>query len=86
VFVTKSGCSGASAWPVVAKKQQGKNYDYSNSDLRNVINIGHDACNVIISRKKERKEIEAYSPSSNYHIPEDCLGSSKKRKRVIANS
>ena len=68
------------------QEQQGDDYNYSNSDLRNVINISRDACNVIISRKKEREEIEAYSPSSNYHIPEDRLGSSKKRKRVIADS
>jgi len=38
-----------------------------------VINIGRDARNVIISRRKEREEIEAYSPSSNYRIPEDHL-------------
>ena len=42
------------------QEQQGDNYDYSNSDLRNMINIGRDARNVIISRRKEREEIEAY--------------------------
>ena len=47
------------------QEQQGDNYDYSNSDLCNVINIGRDAHNLIISRKKKREEIEAYSPSSN---------------------
>ena len=36
------------------QEHQGDNYDYSNSDLHNVINIGRDARNVIISRKKER--------------------------------
>ena len=41
------------------QEQQGDNYDYSNSDLRNVVNTGHDARNVIISRKKECEEIEA---------------------------
>jgi hypothetical protein len=35
------------------QEQQGNNYDYSNSDLRNVINIGRDTRNVIISRRKE---------------------------------
>jgi len=30
--------------------------------------------------------MEAYSPSSNYRIPEDCLGSSKKRKHDNADS
>jgi hypothetical protein len=39
------------------QEQQGDNYNYSNSDLRNVINIGRDARNVIISRRKEREEI-----------------------------
>ena len=34
------------------QEQQGDNYDYSNSDLRNMINIGRDARIVIISRKK----------------------------------
>ena len=36
------------------QEQQGNNYDYSNIDLCNVINIGRDARNVIISMKKER--------------------------------
>ena len=62
------------------QEQQGDNYDYSNSDLRNVINIGRDARNVIISRRKEREEIEAYSPSSNYRIPAHASASFKKRK------
>jgi hypothetical protein len=61
-------------------EQQGDNYDYSNSDLHNVINIGHDARNIIISRRKEHEEIEAYSPSSNYHIPAHASSSFKKRK------
>ena len=39
------------------QEQQGDNYDYSNCDLRNVINIGCDARNVIISRRKEREEV-----------------------------
>ena len=62
------------------QEQQGDNYDYSNCDLRNVINVGHDARNVIISRRKEHKEIEAYSPSSNYHIPANASASFKKHK------
>ena len=36
------------------QEQQGDNYDYSKCDLRNVINVGRDARNVIISRRKER--------------------------------
>ena len=62
------------------QEQQGDNYDRSNSDLCNVINIGRDARNVIISRRKEREEIEAYSPSSNYRIPAHASASFKKRK------
>ena len=63
-------------------EQQGDNYDYSNSDLRNVINIGRDARNVIISRRKEREEIEAYNPSSNYRIRAHVSESFKKRKQA----
>ena len=55
------------------------NNDYSNSDLRNVINIGRDARNAIISRRKELEEIDAYSPSSNYRIPAHASASFKKR-------
>ena len=36
------------------QEQQGDNYDYSNYDLSSVINVGRDARNVIISRRKER--------------------------------
>jgi hypothetical protein len=53
------------------QQQIGDAFDYSNSDLRNVINIGRDARTVIISRRKERQEAEAYSPTSNYRIPDD---------------
>ena len=30
------------------QEQQGDNYDYSNCDLHNVINVGHDTRNIII--------------------------------------
>ena len=62
------------------QEQQGNNYDYSNCDLRNVINVGRDARNVIISRRKECEEIEAYNPSSNYRIPANASASFKKHK------
>jgi len=65
------------------QEQQGDNYDYSNSDFRNVINIGRDTRNSIISRRKERKEIEAYIPSSNYRIPPKASTSLKKYKPAI---
>ena len=45
-----------------------------------MINIGRVARNVIISRKKEREEIEAYNPSSNYRMPPLASASFKKRK------
>ena len=65
------------------QEQQGDNYDYSNSDLSNVINIGRDARNVIISRKKKREEIEAYIPSSNYRIPAHASASFKSTSRQV---
>jgi len=64
-----------------AKRRQdrgGDSYDYYNRNLRNVINIGHDACNIIISKRREREEIEAYSPISNYRIPKDYLEQPQK--------
>ena len=64
------------------QEQQGDNYDYSNCNLRNMINVGRDARNVIISRRKEHEEIEAYSPSSNYYIPRKASASFKKYKPV----
>ena len=68
------------------QEQQGDNYDFSNCDLRNVINVGRDALNVIISRRKECEEIEAYSPSSNYRIPAQASSSFKKYKPASTRS
>jgi hypothetical protein len=62
------------------QEQQDNNYDYSNCDLRSVINVGHDARNIIISRRKEWQEVEAYIPSSNYRIPPKASASFKKHK------
>ena len=81
----KSGRSSASVSPIVVAKNSKATTNYSNIDLRNMINIGRDARIVIISRKKEREEFEAYGPSSNYRIPENCPGSSEKRKHVNAD-
>ena len=67
------------------QEQHGDNYDYSNCDLRNVINIGRDARNVIISRRMEREEIEAYNSSSNYRIPANTSASFKKHKPTSAH-
>jgi hypothetical protein len=62
------------------QEQQGGNYDYSNCDLRNMINVGRNAHNIIISRRMEREEIEVYSPSSNYRIQAKASASFKKYK------
>jgi len=44
------------------QEEAGESYDYSNNDLRNVINIGHDAHTVIISKHQEHED------SSRAHI------------------
>ena len=62
------------------QEQKGGNYDYSNCGLHSVINVGRDACNVIISRRKEREEVQAYSPSSNFRIPPKASAPFKKHK------
>ena len=68
------------------QEQQGDNYDYSNYDLRSVINVGRVARNVIISRRKEREEVEAYNSSSNYHIPLKASASFKKYKPATTST
>jgi hypothetical protein len=50
-------------------QQFGDSFDYSNSDLHNVIDIGRNAKTVIINKREDREEVEAYSPTSNYRIP-----------------
>ena len=73
---------GRTASPLLyQQEQQGDNYDYSNNDLHNVINIGRDARNVIISRRMKHEEIEAYSPSSNYRIQHTPLHPSRNASR-----
>jgi inosine-uridine nucleoside N-ribohydrolase len=54
------------------QRGQGNLYDCSTRDLCTVINAGRDACNIIIARQQERKEVEVYSPT-NYHIFLDYL-------------
>ena len=49
------------------QEQQGNNYDYSNYDLRSVINVGRDACNIIISRRKELPH-----PAKGFHILQEA--------------
>ena len=51
-----------------------------------MINGGHDVRNVIISRRKEHEEVEAYNPSSNYQIPPKASASFKKHKTVTIST
>jgi len=51
-------------------QQHGDSFDYSNSGLHNVINIGRNAKIVIINKREDHEEVEAYSPTSNYRIPD----------------
>lgn len=55
------------------------------TDLCNIVNIVQDACNIIISKQQEHAEVEAYSPT-NYHIPQDYLSSTQKRKSGTPNA
>jgi hypothetical protein len=48
-------------------------------DLRTAINAGRDTRNVIIARRQERKEVEAYSPT-HYQLPLDYLETTWNRK------
>ena len=61
-------------------QQLGDSFDYSNSDLQNVINIGRNAKTVIIN-KGDHEEVKAYSPTSNYRIHDICGYNSRKRHR-----
>jgi len=45
-------------------------FDYSNSDLHNVINIGRNAKTVVINKREDHEEVEAYNPTANYRIPD----------------
>ena len=60
-------------------QQLGDSFDYSNSDLHNVINIGRNAKTVIINKGEDHEEVEAYSPTSNYRTPDICGYNSLKR-------
>jgi len=62
-------------------QQLGDSFDYSNSDLHNVINIGRNAKIVIINKREDHEEVEAYSPTSNYRIPDIYGYNPRKRRR-----
>ena len=51
-------------------QQLGDSFDYSNSDLHNVINIGRNAKIVVINKREDHEEVEAYSLTPNYRIPD----------------
>jgi len=61
-------------------QQLGDSFDYSNSDLHNVINIGRNAKTVIINKGEDQEEVEAYSPTSNYQLPENYEYNSRKQR------
>ena len=62
-------------------QQLGDSFDYSNSDLHNVINIGRNAKTVILNKGEDHEEVEAFSPTSNYRIPDIYGYNSRKRRR-----
>ena len=51
-------------------QQLGDSFNYSNSDLHNVINIGRNAKSVVINKRVDHEEVEAYSPTYNFRIPD----------------
>ena len=59
-------------------QQLGDSFDYSNSDLHNVINIGRNAKIVIINKGEDQEEVEAYSPISNFKLPDNYEYNSRK--------
>ena len=61
-------------------QQLGDSFDYSNSDLHNVINIGCNAKTVIINKGEDQEEVENYSPTSNYQLHENHGYNSRKRR------
>ena len=62
-------------------QQLGDSFDYSNSDLHNVINIGRNAKTVIINNGEDHVEVESYSLTSNFKIPDNYGYNSRKRCR-----
>ena len=62
-------------------QQLGDSFDYSNSDLHNVINICRNAKTVISNNGEDHEEVKAYSPTSNFKIPENYGYNSRKRRR-----
>jgi len=63
------------------QQQFGNSFNHSINDLHNVINVGHIARTVIINKREGHEEVEAYSPTSNYRIPDIYGYNSRKRRR-----
>ena len=63
------------------QQQLGNSFVHSNNDLHNIINIGHNARTVIINKREDHEEVEAYSPTSNYRIPDIYGYNSRKWHR-----
>ena len=61
-------------------QQLGDSFDYSNSDLHSVINIGRNARTVIINKGEDHEEVEAYIPTSNFKLPDNYGYNSRKRR------
>ena len=61
-------------------QQLGDSFDYSNNDLHNVINIGRNAKIVIINKGEDQEEVEAYSPISNFKLPDNYEYNSRKQR------
>ena len=63
------------------QQQLGNSFNHSNNDLHNIINVGHNARTIIISEREDHEEVETYSPTSNYRIPDIYRYNSQKRRR-----
>lgn len=71
--------------PSVQQQQPDDLYNFSSTDLHNIINVDRDTRNIIIAKQQERFEVEAYNPT-NYHIPKDYLSTTRKRKPNSPNA
>ena len=56
----QKGLYGANGVTERHQKHRGDSYDYSNSDLRSVINIGRDARNVIIISMRGNRGLQPF--------------------------
>src|SRR6185312_8345858 len=63
------------------QQQLGNSFNHSNNDLHNIINVGHNARTIIISKREDLEEVETYSPTSNYRIPDIYGYNSRKQRR-----